>query len=179
MPKTLEKARKAIAKKRGGAIEALHAKSRDSRRLHKAQVRDDRLEKMSEARRKRDQPLITRIAFFQEATRENENKPLELSAIQKKIAEFCHQHDEEYHEMKKARRQGRPPSAREDLLRMKMEALHKEERDGFYLPDLTNEKTTEMLDRWDGNWAFLTNLTWVKIQSSGRSAPASFPPQTN
>lgn len=33
--------------------------------------------------------------------------------------------------MKKARRQGRPPSAKEDLLRMKMEALHKEERDGF------------------------------------------------
>lgn len=87
MPKTLEKARKAIAKKRGGNIEALHAKSRDSRRLHKAQVRDDRLEKMSEARRKRDQPLITRIAFFQEASRENENKPLELPAIQKKIAE--------------------------------------------------------------------------------------------
>lgn len=47
------------------------------------------------------------------------------------------------------------------------------------LPDLTNEKTTEMLDRWDGNWSFLTNLSWVKIQASGRSAPASFPPQTN
>ena len=47
---------------------------------------------------------------------------------------FCHQHDEEYHEMKKARRSGRPPTTKEDLLRMKMEALHKEERDGFCKP---------------------------------------------
>jgi translation machinery-associated protein 16 len=57
MAKTLEKTRKQIAKKRNGKIEALHEHSRDTKRLHRAQVRDDRLEKMAEARRKRDQPL--------------------------------------------------------------------------------------------------------------------------
>jgi translation machinery-associated protein 16 len=57
MAKTLEKARKAIAKKRNGNIEALHGKSRDSRRLHAAQIRDDRLDKIAETRRKRDKPL--------------------------------------------------------------------------------------------------------------------------
>lgn len=57
MAKTLEKTRKQIAKKRNGTIEALHGKSRDSRRLHRAQVRDDRLDKLAEARRKKDKPL--------------------------------------------------------------------------------------------------------------------------
>ena len=57
MAKTLEKARKAIAKKRSGTIEALHQNSRDSKRLHRAQIRDERLEKMAQTRRRQDKPL--------------------------------------------------------------------------------------------------------------------------
>jgi len=57
MPKTLEKTRKQIAKKRRGVIGALHQGSRDSRRLHRAQVRDESLEKIAAARRKTEQPL--------------------------------------------------------------------------------------------------------------------------
>jgi hypothetical protein len=44
---------------------------------------------------------------------------------------FVHQHDEEYEEVKKTRRPGRPASTREDLLKMKITALEKEQRDGF------------------------------------------------
>lgn len=57
MARTLEKTRKEIAKKKRGTIEVLHENSRDSKRLRRAQVRDDRLEKIAEARRKKDQPL--------------------------------------------------------------------------------------------------------------------------
>lgn len=57
MAKTLEKTRKQIAKKRNGTIDALHQHSRDSKRLRKAQVRDERLEKIAESKKKRDQPL--------------------------------------------------------------------------------------------------------------------------
>lgn len=59
MPKSLEKTRKQIQKKRNGTIDGLHQFSRDSKRLHKAQVRDDRLEKLAAARKKHDQPLST------------------------------------------------------------------------------------------------------------------------
>lgn len=59
MPKTLEKTRKRIAKKRNGTIDALHIYSRDSKKLHKAQVRDERLEKLIATRKKHDQPLRT------------------------------------------------------------------------------------------------------------------------
>ncbi|KAK1757239.1 translation machinery-associated protein 16 [Echria macrotheca] len=180
MAKTFEKARKQIAKKRNGSIDALHQHSRDSKRLHKAQVRDERLEKIAESRRKRDKPLIQRVLHFQAVIRENGYKPLDLAAVQSKINEYVHQHDEEYEEVKKARRSGRPPSTREDLLRMRIAALEKEQKDGFYMPDLTTEKNVQLFERWDGhNWAYLSNLQWVKISGLGSINPANFPPQTN
>lgn len=57
MPSTLHKTRKQISKKRNGEVNALHEKSRDSLRLHKAGVRDQRLEKLAAARNKREQPI--------------------------------------------------------------------------------------------------------------------------
>ncbi|KAK4247176.1 translation machinery-associated protein 16 [Corynascus novoguineensis] len=177
MAKTLEKTRKQIAKKRSGSIGALHEKSRDSKRLHRAQVRDDRLEKLAEARRKKDQPLLARAAFFQEVVQQNGNKPLDLEAIQAKIREFVHQYDEEYEEIKKARRPGRPASAREDLLKMKIAALKKEHHDGFYLPDLSSEADVQLLSKFEGSWSYLTSIKWVKISAAGNVKPSSFPPQ--
>lgn len=101
MPNTLGKTRKAIAKKRNGTIEALHVFSRDSKRLHKAQVRDERLEKLASARKKQDRPLsplplsdflptfehtnasiVDRVSFFQDAVKENEGRPFEMAALQ-------------------------------------------------------------------------------------------------
>lgn len=64
MAKTLEKTRKQIAKKRNGSVEALHGKSRDSKRLHRAQVRDDRLEKIALTRRRQDKPLRSCLYFI-------------------------------------------------------------------------------------------------------------------
>ncbi|KAL1836350.1 hypothetical protein VTJ49DRAFT_5260 [Mycothermus thermophilus] len=176
MARTFEKTRKQIAKKKG-SIQALHGKSRDSRRLHRAQVRDERLEKLAQARRKQDKPLLARAAFFQEAVQANDDKPLDLEAIQAKIREFVHQYDEEYDEVKKQRRPGRPASSKEDLLRMKIEALEKEYRDGFYLPDLTSETNVKLLSQFEGSWPYLTNISWVKISASGTVKPSSFPPQ--
>ncbi|KAK4192260.1 translation machinery-associated protein 16 [Podospora australis] len=178
MAKTFEKTRKQIAKKRNGSIDALHQNSRNSKRLHRAIVRDDRLDKLAEAKRKRDKPLIKRTKFFLQAVNDNEGKPLELAAIQSKISEFVHQHDEEYNEIKKTRRAGRPASVREDLLRMAIAELEKEQQNGFYMPDLSDEKNVEMLQRWeDNNWAFLSGVKWVKITAEGLVKPSSFPPQ--
>lgn len=57
MPSSLLKTRKHIAKKRKGEVNALHEKFRDSRRLHKASARDQRLEKLSVIRSKKEQPI--------------------------------------------------------------------------------------------------------------------------
>ncbi|RYP67527.1 hypothetical protein DL769_005739 [Monosporascus sp. CRB-8-3] len=131
MPKTsFEKTRKAIAKKKG-PIESLHQYSRDSKRLHRAQVRDEKLEKIAASRRKNDQPYLERATFFQEALKQNESRPLQLDTIQELIKTYVHQYDEKLDEIKKSRRKGRPASTKEDLLKMKIESLQKEWQNGF------------------------------------------------
>ncbi|KAI9745960.1 MAG: hypothetical protein M1818_000641 [Claussenomyces sp. TS43310] len=194
MPKGLEKTRKKITKKKGN-ITALHENSRDSQRLRRAAMRDDKLQRVGAARRKVDQPQIMRTAFFQECARKNENLPLELVQIQKLIEFFVNQNDEEYDNLKKQRRPGRPPTTREDLLKMKIAADKKEFEHGFcqdpflqhlpsqpltsatVLPDLSDADNTKLLDRWDGTWSYLPTLKWVRISKAGLVQSANFPPK--
>ncbi|KAK4231978.1 translation machinery-associated protein 16 [Podospora fimiseda] len=178
MAKTLEKTRKQIAKKKNGQIDSLHENSRDSKRLHRAQIRDDRLKKLEASRKKNNKPLIDRVKHLVDAVRENDWKPLEMPAIQSAISQWVNQHNEEYEQVKKTRRPGRPASAREDLLKMAIAALEKEHKDGFYMPDLSLEKNIQLLERWDKSWSYLTNLSWVKITAEGAGRPSNFPPQS-
>ncbi len=60
MPTSLHKTRKIISKKRGGEVNSLHAKSRDSMRLRLAHARDIRLEKASRGRVKKEEPIGTK-----------------------------------------------------------------------------------------------------------------------
>ncbi|KAI1398405.1 translation machinery-associated protein 16 [Hypoxylon fuscum] len=176
MPKTLERTRKAIAKKKG-PIESLHQYSRDSKRLHRAQVRDEKLEKIAASRKKSDKPYLERATFFQEAVKQNEGQPLEIDTIQELIKTFVHQHDEELSEMKKTRRAGRPASAKEDLLKLRIDRLQKEYQNGFLLPVLDNEENATLLHRWEGSWSYLTTLKWARISSAGSVQNSSFPPR--
>jgi len=176
MPKSLEKTRKKIAKKKGN-ITALHENSRDSQRLRRAQMRDDKLVKVASSRRRSDQPLIERAAYFQEAIRTHNGKPLEMDTILTLIEAFVHQHDEEFNALKKERRAGRPASTREDLLRMKIAADEKEQENGFYLPDLTDADNAVFLNKWEGAWSYLATLKWVRISSNGQVQKARFPPK--
>lgn len=177
MPKSLEKTRKRIAKKRNGNI-VLHEFSRDTKKLHKAQVRDERLEKLAAARKKHDQPLIHRITFFQKAAEENDGQAFDLAKVQDLIKEYVHQHDQELEELKRSRRPGRPASTKEDLLRLKVETLRKEQQNGFFLPDLLKQNNLDLLKRWEGAWSFLASLSFVRINEAGTVKPSSFPPSS-
>lgn len=106
MVSSLHKTRKQISKKRNGVVNCLHEKSRDSMRLHKAGVRDLRIEKMAAARSKKEQPLsmyklarlilkrnswanffiVDRVAYFQEALRAKDTTAaLDVETIQSMI----------------------------------------------------------------------------------------------
>ncbi|KAG7419335.1 translation machinery-associated protein 16 [Fusarium sp. MPI-SDFR-AT-0072] len=178
MPTTLHKTRKQISKKRNGVVNALHEKSRDSMRLHKAGVRDQRIEKLAAARSKKEQPLVDRVAFFQQALRlkdrDNKGAP-EIDEVQRMIHSFVHQYDEEYNETKKARRPGRPASVKEDLLKAKINILEEEYKSGFVMPNLLDNVNVNALHLWEGSWSYLTQLKWVKVNSEGQVRPTSFP----
>ncbi|KAI0886521.1 translation machinery-associated protein 16 [Annulohypoxylon maeteangense] len=176
MPKSFERTRKAIAKKKG-PIESLHQYSRDSKRLHRAQVRDEKLEKIAASRKKTDRPYLERATFFQEAVRQNEGQPLEMDVIHELIKTFVHQYDEELSDVKKSRRPGRPASTKEDLLKAKVDKLQKEYQNGFLIPVLDAEDNAGLLSRWEGSWSYLTTVKWVRISSAGQVQPSSFPPR--
>ncbi|KAG6000151.1 hypothetical protein E4U21_005766 [Claviceps maximensis] len=175
MPTSLEKTRKQIAKKRNGEVNALHVKSRNSFRLHKAAIRDQRLGKLASARGKKEQPIIDRVAFFQQELAEKDNEALDLETVQSLIQKFIHQYDEEYDAVKKARRSGRPPSTKEDMLKLKMKALESEYEKGFVLPDMTSAENAKLLKNWKGEWAYLSTISWVKISSNGQMRATELP----
>lgn len=167
MGRSLQKVQEQISKKRHGKLDTLHQKSRDSRRLQRALVRDEKLDKIAASRRKNEQPRLERVSYFQNVVKENDGAPLEIPVIQQRIREFVHQYDDEYDMVKKARRPGRPPSTREHMLKMKMEELKQEYKNGFFLPDISNEETAKQLEKWAGSWAYLSNLSWVKVAQDG------------
>ncbi|KAH6990493.1 translation machinery-associated protein 16 [Ilyonectria sp. MPI-CAGE-AT-0026] len=179
MPGSLDKTRKQISKKRNGVINSLHAKSRDSLRLHKAAVRDQRIVKQAATRRKKDQPLVDRVAFFQQALRVKDAEDIavapELEEVQRMIHSFVHQYDEEYLNIKKNRRPGRPASMREDLLRDTKSTLDTEYKNGFLMPDLLTIESVNALHLWEGSWSYLPQLKWVKVTIEGEVRPATFP----
>ncbi|KAH7156847.1 translation machinery-associated protein 16 [Dactylonectria macrodidyma] len=179
MPGSLDKTRKQISKKRNGVINSLHAKSRDSLRLHKAAVRDQRILKEAATRRRKDQPLVDRVTFFQQALRvkgaQDASVAPEVEEVQHMIHSFVHQHDEEYQNIKKNRRPGRPASMREDLLKDIISTLETEYKNGFLMPDLLTTENVNALHLWEGSWSYLPQLKWVKVTSEGQVRPATFP----
>ncbi|CAI6093405.1 hypothetical protein V2G26_017607 [Clonostachys chloroleuca] len=181
MPSTLQKTRKQISKKRNGVMNALHEKSRDSLRLHKASVRDQRLDRLAAARSKNEQPIVKRVNFFQEALRDSKGEVLELTTIQDKIQAFIHQYVEEYDALKKARRPGRPASTREDLLKSKVAALQAEYDQGFSIPDVINAEGAAILSSCEDSsseaipWSKVTTVPWIKVTRAGQTRQADFP----
>ncbi|KAH7361863.1 translation machinery-associated protein 16 [Plectosphaerella cucumerina] len=176
MPKSLEKTRKHIAKKRNGTIDALHQYSRDSRRMHRASLRDEKLGKQGSLRNKKEQPLLERATYFQDALREAGSVPLELSAVLELIEKYVHQYDEDLEEVQKARRPGRPASTRQDQLENRVKNLLEEQQKGFYVPDMTNETNVLALNRWEGAWSSLSSVPWMRLTPDCTARPASFPP---
>ena len=97
--------------------------------------------------------------------------------------------------MKKTRRAGRPPSTKEDLLKIKIAALEKEYEAGFrelilvralvlgdrptdrftVIPDITTAESVKLLDAWEGAWAYLATLPWVKVTAAGNVRKSELP----
>lgn len=43
------------------------------------------------------------------------------------------------------------------------------------IPDVLTAENAKKLNEWDGNWAYLTTIPWIKVQNTGRSRPTDFP----
>lgn len=76
---------------------------------------------------------------------------------------FIHRGDDERERLKKERRPGRPPSAKEDLLKMRFEREEGEYRSGFRIPDLSDPDNVQKFIAWDGAHGSLPLIRFTRI----------------
>ena len=53
----------------------------------------------------------------------------------------------------------------------------REYRAGFWVPDIGDEDGRTRLERWNGEWAGLNALKFVRVVEAGGIRPSSFPPK--
>lgn len=178
MPKSLSKVSKQISKKRGTKASALHEYSRDSRRLQRASLRDDKLIRMASTRARQNQPYLQRVHHFQLLVQSpDEISMFDASSFQSAILAYIHRDDEELAELKKSRRAGRPPATREQLLEQRVATEEKEFESGFYCPDMLDAATVDKLRGWDGEWVSCNAMKFVRVTKAGEVKESVWPPK--
>lgn len=91
--------------------------------------------------------------------------------------EYVHRLDEHQTELKAQRRPGRPMSSDEERVRAVQDAEEKEFKSGFWVPDVREKDWRQKLESWNGQWAGLNTLKFVRIMNDGSVKDSSFPPK--
>ncbi|KAL1621984.1 translation machinery-associated protein 16 [Neofusicoccum ribis] len=181
MPKSLHKVTKQIAKKRGHKASAIHEFSRDSRRLQRAGLRDEKLIRLASSRNKANQPHLQRIHHFQLLAQslddDDASTPFTESSFHAAIASFIHRDDDELASLQASRRPGRPPTPREELVKQRVAAEEKEFDGGFYCPDMLDAATVGKLRGWDGEWVSCNAMKFVRVMRAGETRESVWPPK--
>ncbi|KAL8663831.1 MAG: hypothetical protein Q9202_003516 [Teloschistes flavicans] len=194
MPKHLAKVQKQIAKKKGVAASSLHENSRDAKRLRRAGARSEKLEKLAAARAKAYQPYQDQIlsdgpprncrtdwrgghaSDRRDVLKAPNAIDMPLTAT---LNSYLSRNAGELAAIQSERRPGRPTSSREDMLKQAIDAEDKEYASGFWIPDTSDAATVDRLAAWNGEWASLNTLKFVRIAKDGRKHSSSFPPNGN
>jgi translation machinery-associated protein 16 len=93
------------------------------------------------------------------------------------IEDYLGRDDEELAKLKADRRPGRPPSTRQTLLEFNQKTEQNEYASGFWVPDLEDVINLMNLKQWNGDWAQLAQLKFVRISKEGFKKESSFPPK--
>ncbi|KAI9676903.1 MAG: hypothetical protein M1817_006742 [Caeruleum heppii] len=176
MPRSLAKVHKQISKKRGKSS-ALNENSRDSQRLRRAGMREDKIIRELAARTNSNKALLQRVEFFKQAVAESHLDSWTRSTVQSLIERYIHRDDEDLAVLKKERRSGRPASRMEEQLKAKLMGEQVEYEKGFYMPDIEEAINRDRLVAWSGEWASLSQVSFVRVFSNGTRLEARFPPK--
>ncbi|OJJ79709.1 translation machinery-associated protein 16 [Aspergillus glaucus CBS 516.65] len=175
MPKSFNKVHKQISKKRG-VLEGLHENSRDAKRLHRANSRDDRVARMHTKMARGRNSYLDRILYFQEHVPEGSG-PFSDDDIRELVTRHINRDVPEIEQLQHERRKGRPPSKREEALLQRTDTENKELKTGFWMPDLSNEDVVKVLPRWNQVWSSLSAMKFIRFTHDGGKQPSTFPPK--
>ncbi|KAI1986823.1 translation machinery-associated protein 16 [Ophidiomyces ophidiicola] len=174
MAKNLQKVQKQISKKRG-ALDALHANSRDSRRLRRASAREIKLARVAAEHVTGRQIYLDRVSFFKSYITEI-TIPLSDNDMSQLIDKYLARYTSELTQLRQERRRGRPPSRREGVLSQQEVVEAREFSTGFWLPDLGSVDNLRKLKAWNGDWSAMSNLDFLRLRTDGSKQRSMFPP---
>ncbi|KAF8423775.1 translation machinery-associated protein 16 [Tirmania nivea] len=163
MSKALSKVTKAVKDKREHKGDFVHPGSRDHRRLNRAAVREQRLRQTRAERKNARDGEFNRLCFIQDAVKERQLPVFSELGIHELITSFIHRDDDERNRLRKERRPGRPPTAKEDLLRLRLEKEEGEYRMGFQIPDLSDAENVQKFIAWDGTHGSLSLIKFTRM----------------
>jgi len=93
------------------------------------------------------------------------------------VKQYLARDDDLLEDLKKERRPGRPPSTRQTLLEQLRQNEEGEYVSGFWMPDLRDAENVQKLSRWNGEWAALGPLDFVRLKKEGGVEHSGFPPR--
>ena len=63
------------------------------------------------------------------------------------------------------------------MLKQKLAVIQKEYDTGFFVPDIQDVTNTKQLQAWNGDWAYLSTIRFIRIARDGAIYPSKFPPK--
>ncbi|KAI5293617.1 hypothetical protein KEM55_007015 [Ascosphaera atra] len=187
MPINLGKVQKKISKK---GKTALHEKSRDTKILRRAGIREEKLARAAQMTGRARQIYETQSQSqgqnegqeqeqeqAQEGQAKNGVTTISQDALRELIISFINRHTPEIRALEREQRKNRPPVKRLIELRETKAAEEKEFASGFWVPDMTDENSVKLLKGWNGEWSALSALRYVRVGKDGRWVGSAFPPR--
>ena len=93
------------------------------------------------------------------------------------VKQYLARNDDDLVSVKRERRAGRPPAAKEVALERKREVERGEYKTGFWMPDVRDEEERQKLCDWDGDWVSLSVISFIRLSEDGSLQNSSFPPR--
>jgi translation machinery-associated protein 16 len=112
--------------------------------------------------------VVERVQFFKERAAK-----MEWDGLKQLVDDCIGRNSKELLELRENKREGRPPTSREQALAQSMDQEKAEFVGGFWVPDLTDEANVEALKHWNGEWAALSIIKFVRLTRDGEIKPAS------
>lgn len=168
LSKSLSKIQKNL--KSGGKKPTVHPNGRKFQLLARGTLRENKLAAKKKAHNERRSNELARVKFIQDVINSDSFKDrptFDFKETAVFIQQFISRDDAELEDMKKKRRQNRPPSNKQLILQQKRDSEWQEFEKGFLSPDLTDEKNVKFLRNWNQSFGLMSTLKFVRITSQG------------
>lgn len=160
LQRSFNKVNKKVTKSKG----AIHPKGRSLKQLNRAGLRQEKLAHRKAVYLEQKQNDLMIYRYIQEEINQvPEKKVFGLEEMKAYIENFLGRFDEEFDQLKKAHRPGRPISNRQKILQEKIAYDQEIYKTGIKIPNINDDVTVEYLREWNGTTGAINLIKFTYI----------------